>query len=247
MVTSSASAVVKASLFAATSSAKLPPIAASSADAQPTFSFGRPFNYRSIRVLATARRRILLCKNQSNRSDSISCKDEVQEMSVYEINEGDRGSPAYLALSQKSVSSLGDLVPFTNKLYTGDLKKRAGITAGICVFIKNEPEKKGDRYEAIYSFYLGDYGHISVQGAYLTYEQTFLAVKGGSGIFEGAYGQAKLNQISPKAGIITFYLKGIPKLPPSLLADAVAPSLLVEPAPEAKACAAGATLPGFTT
>lgn len=34
---------------------------------------------------------------------------------MYEINERDRGSPAYLRLSQKSVNSLGDLVPFSNK------------------------------------------------------------------------------------------------------------------------------------
>lgn len=40
---------------------------------------------------------------------------KVQELSVYEINERDRGSPAYLRLSQKTVNSLGDLVPFSNK------------------------------------------------------------------------------------------------------------------------------------
>ena len=39
----------------------------------------------------------------------------VQELHVYEINERDRGSPAYLRLSQKTVNSLGDLVPFSNK------------------------------------------------------------------------------------------------------------------------------------
>ncbi|KAL4286050.1 hypothetical protein AHAS_Ahas19G0047400 [Arachis hypogaea] len=71
------------------------------------------------------------------------------------------------------------------QLYTGDLQKRIGITAGICILIQNKAEKGGDRYEAIYSFYLGDYGHIAVQGPYLTYEDTYLAVTGGSGIFEG--------------------------------------------------------------
>ena len=40
----------------------------------------------------------------------------VQELHVYEINERDRGSPAYLRLSEKSVNSLGDLVPFSNKV-----------------------------------------------------------------------------------------------------------------------------------
>uniref|UniRef100_A0A804IJ17 allene-oxide cyclase n=1 Tax=Musa acuminata subsp. malaccensis TaxID=214687 RepID=A0A804IJ17_MUSAM len=40
---------------------------------------------------------------------------KVQELCVYEINERDRGSPAYLRLSQKQVNFLGDLVPFSNK------------------------------------------------------------------------------------------------------------------------------------
>lgn len=41
---------------------------------------------------------------------------KVHEFCVYEINERDRGSPAYLRLGQKPVNSLGDLVPFTNKV-----------------------------------------------------------------------------------------------------------------------------------
>lgn len=41
---------------------------------------------------------------------------KVQELCVYEINERDRGSPAYLRLSKKEVNSLGDLVPFSNKV-----------------------------------------------------------------------------------------------------------------------------------
>ncbi|KAK2353503.1 allene oxide cyclase, chloroplastic [Trifolium repens] len=49
---------------------------------------------------------------------------KVQEIFVYEINERDRGSPAYLRLSQKLTNSLGDLVPLSNKLCTGNLGKR---------------------------------------------------------------------------------------------------------------------------
>ncbi|KAK2397042.1 allene oxide cyclase, chloroplastic [Trifolium repens] len=49
---------------------------------------------------------------------------KVQEIFVYEINERDRGSPAYLRLSQKLTNSLGDLVPFSNKLCSGNLEKR---------------------------------------------------------------------------------------------------------------------------
>ncbi|KAF8399158.1 hypothetical protein HHK36_015023 [Tetracentron sinense] len=173
---------------------------------------------------------------------------KVQELCVYEINERDRGSPAYLRLSQKSVNSLGDLVPFSNKIYSGDLEKRLGVTAGLCVLIQNVPEKKGDRYEAIYSFYFGDYGHVSVQGAYLTYEDTYLAVTGGSGIFEGVYGQVKLQPIVfPIKLFYTFYLKGISDLPAEILGKKpVEPSPAIEPSPAAKATEPQATIPNFT-
>ncbi|KAI9091931.1 hypothetical protein K1719_027866 [Acacia pycnantha] len=172
---------------------------------------------------------------------------KVQELSVYEMNEKDRGSPAYLKLSGKTTKSLGDLVPFSNKLYTGDLQKRIGITSGLCVLIQSLPEKKGDRYEAIYSFYFGDYGHISVQGAYLTYQDTFLAITGGSGIFEGVQGQVKLHQIQfPYKLFYTFYLKGIADLPKELTGKAVTPSLSVEPSPAAKAAQPHAAIPNFT-
>ncbi|KAL3830996.1 hypothetical protein ACJIZ3_019798 [Penstemon smallii] len=172
---------------------------------------------------------------------------KVQELYVYEINERDRGSPAYLRLSQKEVNSLGDLVPFSNKLYSGDLQKRLGITAGLCVLIQHVPEKKGDRYEANYSFYFGDHGHISVQGSYLTYEDTYLAVTGGSGVFEGVYGTVKLKQIVfPIKLFYTFYLKGIKDLPKELVVTPVAPSPSVEPSLAAKAAEPQATVSNFT-
>ncbi|KAF3788951.1 Allene oxide cyclase 4 [Nymphaea thermarum] len=171
----------------------------------------------------------------------------VQELHVYEINERDRRSPAYLRLSQKQVNSLGDLVPFTNKIYSGNLEKRLGISAGICILIQHVPEKKGDRYEATYSIYFGDYGHISIQGPYLTYEDTYLAVTGGSGIFKGARGQVKLHQlIFPFKIFYTFYLEGIPPLPAELLGEPVPPSPAVEPTPAAKATEPHATIPNFT-
>ena len=133
------------------------------------------------------------------------------------------------------------------QLYSGCLQKRVGITAGICVLIQNKAEKKGDMYEAIYSFYFGDYGHISVQGSYLTYENTYLAVTGGSGIFEGVYGQVKLHQlVFPFKLFYTFYLKGIKDLPQELLSKHVEPSPDVEPSQAAKACEPDAVISGFT-
>ncbi|XP_021817502.1 allene oxide cyclase, chloroplastic-like [Prunus avium] len=171
-----------------------------------------------------------------------------QVLHVCEINELDRASLAYLRLSQKEVNRLGDLVPFTNRLYTGDLQKRIGITAGISTLIQNKPENNGDRYEVAYSFYFGDYGHISVQGAYLTYEDSYLAVTGGSGSFEGVYGQVKLHQLvcHPLKILYTFYLKGIKDLPEELLGKHVEPSPDVVPTAAAKACEPHATVSNFT-
>ncbi|CAN8312138.1 unnamed protein product [Cochlearia groenlandica] len=183
-----------------------------------------------------------------NSSDN-SRPTKIQELNVYEFNEGDRSSPAVLKLGKTPQQlCLGDLVPFTNKLYTGDLKKRVGITAGLCVLIQHVPEKKGDRFEASYSFYFGDYGHISVQGPYLTYEDTFLAITGGSGVFEGAYGQVKLRQlVYPTKLFYTFYLKGVVgELPVELTGKHVEPSKDVKPAAEAQATLPEATIPNFT-
>lgn len=212
-----------------------------------SFSSSSRFFHNNIKLNTAAQpRRLFSCNSQAEPADSAR-PTNIQELCVYEINERDRGSPAYLPLSQKSVHSLGDLVPFSNKLYSGDLQKRIGITAGLCILIQNKAEKKGDRYEAIYSFYFGDYGHIAVQGSYLTYEDTYLAVTGGSGIFEGVYGQVKLKQIVfPFKLFYTFYLKGIKDLPQELLGKAVEPSPAVEPSHAAKACEPHATIANFT-
>lgn len=242
--------------FSSTSSSLLKPAFISSSpklSAQSILPFrvSNPLPRRGLSMITTSATTTTVttsfsCKSQSSPPDS-QTPDQVQQLCVYEINERDRGSPAYLRLSQKSVNSLGDLVPFSNKIYTGDLQKRVGITAGLCVLIQNVPEKKGDRYEATFSFYFGDYGHICVQGQYLTYEDTYLAVTGGSGIFQGVYGQVKLQQlIFPFKLFYTFYLKGIPDLPEELLGAAVAPSPAVEPTAAAKACEPGATILNYT-
>ncbi|KDP32930.1 hypothetical protein JCGZ_12961 [Jatropha curcas] len=214
--------------------------------ANPSLSFSSKTSIFNNRINNTfsVPKRSFSCKSQAS-DDSTPSK--FQELHVYEINERDRGSPAYLRLSQKEVNSLGDLVPFSNKLYTGDLQKRIGITAGICILIEHKAEKKGDRYEAIYSFYFGDYGHIAVQGAYLTYEDSYLAVTGGTGIFEGVSGQVKLRQlIFPFKLFYTFYLKGIKDLPEELVGKPVEPHPAVEPHPDAKACQPHAALVNFT-
>jgi allene oxide cyclase len=243
-----ASAASSTTFAAVRCAAKLPAIAP--AKNFLGFKLSSPLSSSSLTLAspaAAAGRRAFSCKSQSQGESSDPAPANVQKLHVYEINERDRGSPAVLRLSQKPVLTLGDLVPFSNKVYTGDLQKRIGITAGICIEIKNEPEKGGDRFEAVYSFYFGDYGHIAVQGPYLTYQESLLAVTGGSGIFEGVSGQVKLQQlVYPFKLFYTFYLKGIPDLPAELLGEPVPPSPAVEPTAAAKACEPGATIAGYT-
>ncbi|CAB4285251.1 unnamed protein product [Prunus armeniaca] len=164
---------------------------------------------------------LFTCRMQANPSSSSEqtapTEQAPQVLHVYEINELNCASPAYLRLT------------------------------GISTLIQNKPEKNGDRYEVAYSFYFGDYGHISAQGAYLTYEDSYLAVTGGSGIFEGVYGQVKLHQLvyHPFKILYTFYLKGIKDLPEQLLGNHVEPSPDVVPTAAAKACEPHATISNF--
>uniref|UniRef100_A0A7N0TQE5 allene-oxide cyclase n=1 Tax=Kalanchoe fedtschenkoi TaxID=63787 RepID=A0A7N0TQE5_KALFE len=214
-------------------------------------SFNQPrLKQQSLKLNTPGISRSFSCRSQITEpgSGKPTAGGDVQELYVFELNERDRQSPAYLRLSNKAINSLGDLVPFTNKLYTGDLKKRIGVTAGICILIQHVPEKNGDRYEAQYSFYFGDYGHISVQGPYLTYnEDTHLAVTGGSGVFEGVYGTVKLHQIVfPFKIFYKFYLKGIGKLPAELVVEPAKPVVTVEAAPAAKALEPEGVIAGFT-
>ncbi|KAI8526970.1 hypothetical protein RHMOL_Rhmol12G0040200 [Rhododendron molle] len=236
MPASSSSAALRAISF----SFKLPPTtvtsAAATTPAQKLLSFkpSNPLFSQNSRLTtsSTTATRSFTCKSQCNPSDA-SRPSEVQKLFVYEINERDRGSP-HLQLSQKT-------------LYAGDLQKQLGITAGLCILIKNDPEKKVDRYEATYSFYFGNYGHIAVQGAYLTNQDRCLAVTGVSGIFEGEFSQVKLQQIVfPFKLFYTFYLKGIQELPSELVCTLVPPSPTVEPSWAATACEAGAAILNFT-
>ncbi|XP_021769079.1 allene oxide cyclase, chloroplastic-like [Chenopodium quinoa] len=189
--------------------------------------------------------RSFTCRNSSDLSET---DVKVHKFSVYEINERDRESPAVLKLSKKPVLALGDLIPFTNKLYTGDLETRLGITAGIRIVIQNKPEINGDRCEAAFSMYFGDYGHISIQGPFLTYDESYLSITGGSGIFEGAYGKVKMiHYLYPYKVFYTFYLEGIKgDLPKVLLCKPVEPHPGVKPSASAKATLPEAVIPNFT-
>lgn len=180
----------------------------------------------------------------------------VQELTVYEVNELDRGSPVLLSLSKLAVDwynrfrvqplgSLGDLVPFTNKIFDGSLTKRLGITAGIISVIRHYPKEDGLLFEAVYSFYFGDYGHISVKGPYKSHEDTTLTVTGGSGIFTGVYGTVLIQNVEyPFVLFYKFQLYGIPQLPPPLRWDTIPPAKGLRPSHTASM--PGFALPNFT-
>ncbi|CAM6044540.1 unnamed protein product [Sphagnum compactum] len=153
-----------------------------------------------------------------------------QKLCVYEINDLDRQSPKLLVNSNntnaagKRVKSLGDLLPYTNKLYDGTLKERLGITAGMCIMIEYVPEFDGDRYECQFSAYFGEYGHISVQGPYTSYCDCMMAVTGGTGIFTGARGVVKCKTLLPTKLFYEFHLLDIHKLPVKLTQTPVPPT-----------------------
>lgn len=93
-------------------------------------------------------------------------------------------------------------------------------------------------FELIFSSLELDFLYFGVfQGPYITTQDTYLAITGGSGVFAGCYGQVKLQQlIFPFKLFYTFYLQGIKKLPEALCAEAVPPSPSVVPSQEAKDC-----------
>lgn len=215
--------------------------------------------------------------------DPLPRLEETQTFSLYEINDLDRDSPPFLPFSVLNVNSkqnkgkgflgwlknlrstlsgahvhgIGDLVPFSNKLYDGSLTLRLGITAGLTMVIRNYPGKGSaqdkthpfffpDRYETMYTFYLGDLGHISVQGPFITFEDTLLTVTGGAGLFREARGVCRLHNLSPFKLFYTFQLKGIPEIPRHLTAKVVEPSVDVKPIQEAANCEPGYVLPHYS-
>nr|QCP71056.1 allene oxide cyclase [Pohlia nutans] len=189
-----------------------------------------------------------------------------QTFTVYELNEFDRDSPAFLELSRQSVNkidpetgahikALGDQVPFTNKLYDPTLTMRLGITTGICLHMKNYPGRGApelqqlqfftpDHYETIMSWYFGDMGHICGMGPFINFQDTLMGITGGSGFFAEARGVVRLHPITPFKFMYTFTISGIPELPKFLLNPLVPPHFGVESHPDALQCKNA--LPNYT-
>lgn len=213
--------------------------------------------------------------------DALPKREEVQLFSVYEINERDRNSPAFLPFSTINISKpqengllgglqnmwstlsgdhehgLGDLVPFSNKLYDSSLQVRLGVTAGMAMVVKAFPGKGQkhhtkhnfffpDCYEATYTFYLGDMGHVSAQGPFSTFDDTLLTITGGAGLFREARGVIHLHNITPFKLFYTFHVRGVPELPRILTSKPVEPNEHVQPRREAVACKPGFALPNYT-
>ncbi|KAL3682377.1 hypothetical protein R1sor_000399 [Riccia sorocarpa] len=144
--------------------------------------------------------------------------DEEQVMALFEFNEGDKGSPFLVKNNKTSqVPCIGDLVPYSNKVYDSTGKRYLGRSAGLCVEVLHDSASGGDLFETTMSHYVGDYGHLSCQGPYLTYADSEMAITGGSGIFRGARGWVHCQNIDgPLKLIYTYHIKGIAKLPAEL-------------------------------
>lgn len=164
--------------------------------------------------------------------------DEEQVLAVYEINEKDRRSPAYLRLTPHTtvpVPCIGDLVPYSNKVYGPSGKDYLGLSAGLCTVIEHK-EDGGDRYETTYTHYLGGYGQLSGMGPYYTNEDSEMVVTGGTGIFKGARGIVKIQNLDgPLKLLYTYYITGIQRLPADLTIDVVPLEDLPQPSPVATA------------
>ena len=81
----------------------------------------------------------------------------------------------------------------------------------------------------------------------MTFEDSYLAVTGGSGIFTGVYGKVKLHHIEfPYKIFYTFYLQGISELPEQLTRAHVPPSASITASSTAVQCLPGAVAPNFT-
>jgi len=149
------------------------------------------------------------------------------------------------------------LIFLSLQIYDSSLRMRLGVTAGMTMVVKAYPGKGQshhtkqkfffpDRYEAMYTFYLGDMGHVSAQGPFSTFEDTLLTITGGVGLFREAKGVVHLHNITPFKLFYTFHVRGVPELPSILTSTPVAPGEYVQPCREAVACKPGFTLPNYT-
>ncbi|THG21730.1 hypothetical protein TEA_011355 [Camellia sinensis var. sinensis] len=237
-----AASSTSAALRAISSSVKLPPTtitATSPSQKLLSFKLSNPLfsqNPRLTTTAAPASTRSFTCKSQSYPSDPSRPNERARPW-----------KPCLPSIEPKNCQFPRRSRPFQQQNLFRGLAEAVGNYGRS---VRADQERTGEERRPVR-------GHIqllfrrlrshSVQGAYLTYEDTYLAVTGGSGIFEGVYGQVKLHQIVfPFKLFYTFYLKGIPELPVELLCEPVAPSPEVAPAPAAKACEAGSTISNFT-
>lgn len=144
------------------------------------------------------------------------------------------------------------------QIYDSSLRVRLGVTAGLMTLVKAYPGKGQrhqtkhdlffpDRYEAMYTFYMGDMGHLSAQGQFCTFEDTLLTITGGAGLFREARGVIHLHNLTPVKIFYEFHVRGIPELPSVLTSSSpVPPSQHVQPCREAAMCKPGFTLPNYS-
>lgn len=84
------------------------------------------------------------------------------------------------------------------------------------------------------------------QGPFINFQDTLMAITGGTGFFREARGVVRLHNLTPFKFYYTFTLTGIPELPKQLTGELVAPTIHATSHPDAFACKDGHALPNFT-
>ncbi|MQL81684.1 hypothetical protein Taro_014138 [Colocasia esculenta] len=172
---------------------------------------------------------------------------KVQELCMYKMYERNRESPAHLRLNQKQVeNALGDLVPFTNKIFHENLKKQLGITAGLCVLIEHIPEKNGGDYTASTSATTGTSQCMAPTSPTRTSTSPSLAASGSSPVPTARQSCSSSSSPSRSSTPFTCRESQTSLLTAELLGAPMPPSPTVEPTPEATACEPHHTIKNFT-
>lgn len=84
------------------------------------------------------------------------------------------------------------------------------------------------------------------QGPFINFQDTLMAITGGTGFFREARGVIRLHNLTPFKFYYTFTLTGIPELPKQLTGELVAPTIHATSHPDAFACNVGHALPNYT-
>ncbi len=94
--------------------------------------------------------------------------------------------------------SVGDILTFSNKLFDESNTREVGTNQGYCVRVV-----AGQSYECFWTAFF-DEGQITVEGPFFDTKGSTLAITGGTGDFQGARGQMRLEFRNPQGTEFNF-------------------------------------------